>query len=33
MDHIPSGDDKVSKTASVTLSFLKKKLIKSNKFT
>ena len=33
MDHIPSGDDKVSKTASVTLSFLKKKLIKSNQFT
>ena len=33
MNHIPSGDDKVSKTASVALSFLQKKLIKSNQFT
>jgi len=33
MNHIPSGDDKVSKTASVALSFLKKKSIKSNQFT
>ncbi len=33
MNHIPSGNDKVSKTASITLSFLQKKLIKSNQFT
>ena len=33
MNHIPSGDDKVSKTAGVALSFLQKKLIKSNQFT
>ena len=33
MNHIPSGDDKFSKTASVALSFLQKKLIKSNQFT
>ena len=33
MNHIPSGDDKVSKTASVALSFLQKKLNKSNQFT
>lgn len=33
MNHIPSGDDKVSKTSSVALSFLQKKLIKSNQFT
>ena len=33
MNHIPSGDDKVSKTASVALSFLQKKLIKSNQIT
>lgn len=29
MNHIPSGDDKVSKIASVALSFLRKKLTKS----
>jgi len=33
MNHIPSGDDKVSKTASVALSFLQRKSIKSNQFT
>ncbi len=33
MNHIPSGDDKISKTVSVALSFLPKKLIKSNQFT
>jgi len=33
VNHIPSGDDKVSKTASIALSFLQKKLIKSNQFT
>lgn len=33
MNHIPSGDDKVSKTASVVLSFLQKQLIKSNQLT
>jgi cyclopropane fatty-acyl-phospholipid synthase-like methyltransferase len=33
MNHIPSGDDKVKKTASVALSFLRNKLNKSNQFT
>ena len=33
MNHIPSGDDKYSKTASVALSFRQKNLIKSNEFT
>jgi len=32
MNHVPSGDDKVSKTASVALSFLQKKLPKSKQF-
>ena len=33
MNHIPSGDDKVSKTASVALSFLQKKFVKYNQLT
>ncbi|NVM44242.1 MAG: class I SAM-dependent methyltransferase [Candidatus Lokiarchaeota archaeon] len=32
MNHIPSGDDRVSKAASVALSFLKKRLTKSKQF-
>ena len=32
MTHIPSGDDKISKPASVALNFLLKKLNKSEKY-
>jgi len=33
MNHIPSGDDKVSKPASIVLNFLQKELNKTNQFT
>lgn len=33
MDNIPSGEDKVSKVASVVLTFLQKTLLKSNQYT
>jgi cyclopropane fatty-acyl-phospholipid synthase-like methyltransferase len=33
MDNIPSGEDKISKVASVVLTFLQERLIKSNQYT
>ncbi|MEJ2252640.1 MAG: class I SAM-dependent methyltransferase, partial [Candidatus Lokiarchaeota archaeon] len=33
MNHIPSGDDKVSKEANLALNFLRKNLNKSNEYT